>query len=129
MSVALSRKHRELAESECGQIMELAEPFAWLDGVYDIGGFGYYELDGIVKLADPLRDWTSGAQVRAESLATFERLMDALANAGWQPMVNFDLMLSTAVMPFRQTLAGVMVDPSKQGRVALKFRLRVGRAR
>ena len=128
MTSALDRKHRERSELEIGQIMELAEPYAWLEPVYDAGGFGYYDVGGIVKLADPLRDWTSGAQVRAECLATFERLMDVLGNAGWQPVQNFDLILSATVMPFRQTLAGVMVEPSKQGGIALKFRLRLGRA-
>lgn len=123
----LDRKARAEADNEIGQILELAEPFAWTDRANATGWFGQYQFEGIIKLPDPFRDSLNGRLVRSEMLGQFERMLDVLGNAGWQPVERFDLTFSTDVLNFTQTLAGVLVEPSKQGRIALKFTLRLGR--
>jgi hypothetical protein len=125
----LDRKARAEADAEIAQILELAEPFAWTDRATATGWFGQYQFDGIIKLPDPFRENLNGRLVRSEMLEQFERMLDVLGNAGWQPVQHFELTFSTDVRNFTQNLAGVLVEPSKQGRIALQFTLRLGRAR
>ena len=111
--------------TEIGALMALTEPYLWLEGVSDLGSFGQYELRGIVKPADT----TTARSTRSGLLDRAEQLIEALADAGWQPVASFRMEFTTGVRTFTQTLAGVMVEPSKQGGIKLSIDLGIGRAR
>lgn len=128
MSIAADRKARELADAEIGEILSLAEPFAWTD---TWRGYEWmeYELTGLVKLPAPARADLTGTGVRRELLERFEQMLDALGDAGWQPVDSFELDLSTKVRHFTQSLAGTLGEPSQQRGVSMKFTVRLGRPR
>lgn len=111
--------------TEIGNLMALTEPYLWLDQVASPGGFGHYELRGIVKPADT----TTARSTRSGLLDRAEQFIEALADAGWQPVSSFRMEFTTRVRNFTQTLAGVMMDPSEQRGIELSIDLRIGRAR
>jgi hypothetical protein len=129
VSHALSREAQEEADYEFGQIMSLAEQFAWVDFTTATGWFGQYEIRGTVRHPDPVRAGLTARRARFDMLEQFELMLDALAAAGWQLMDGFELTCTTRVKNFAQSLAGVLMKPSEQGASKMDFRLKVGRAR
>ena len=68
-------------------------------------------------------------EYRAELMRRAENTLDALAEAGWQ-LTDYPAMeFSGEVFPFGQTLAGELVEPSRQGGIELKVRFSVDRPR
>lgn len=117
------------ADAEFAQIFAIIDPFMWTDPARATGWFGQYDLSGTIK-ADGLSVAGPARVLRSELLARAEDMLDALASAGWQPLGGpITMEFRAEVRNFRQTLAGVMTEPSAQHGISLKVALSIGRAR
>lgn len=127
-------------DEEIGSILVILEPWCYV-GSYGqpylgllTGRFAYgpYRFEVIIKpdlgkVAAPGNG--PAREYRAELMRRAEDALDALAAAGWQ-LTDYPAMeFRGEVFPFTQTLAGELVEPSRQGGIELTVRFSVDRPR
>lgn len=124
------------AQGEIAELQALLEPLMWMEayGSAFMGrgafaaAFPPYTYDGYIK-ADDLGA-TTAAETRRALLARAEGILEALADAGWQPTEYPDMEFTGEIVePFAQTIGGEIVRPSVQGGIRLRLRLAVDRSR
>ena len=110
-----------------GDIWVITEPYLWMQALMDPQHFGHQEISGIVKPSDGLAVLSASAQeTRADLLAQADRLVAALADAGWHLTGKMRAEFTTEVRPFAQYLSGELAEPSQQGCVTCVLTLEVG---
>lgn len=128
------------ADAEIGSILAILDPWCYVDSYGQpyagllTGRFaaGPYRFEVIIKpdLSKVAAPGNGAArEYRAELMRRAEDTLDGLAEAGWQLTEYPAMEFRGKVFPFGQTLAGELVEPSRQGGIELRMRFSVDRPR